>query len=249
MLRIASFDIGLVNFAQYVEDFDSKILNQVAPPRYMLPEFAEFAESMCSGTRIITGVYDFGNFSKADDHRLTIEHRNRLIAHLEKYYSVFVSTDFFVIEQQYFNPGFFGKTKVNVKAIKLAEVLTTWLMITFPFKKIVQFPSKYKTTFFNAGKLNDRTRKIWAINKAREVYTSRHDEEAMLLFDVDSQVSRKGIKKRQEVYNSTKCCFSCPELRRLCKKVAIDRQKLDDISDAMLQAQAYKMFICCSRCK
>jgi hypothetical protein len=226
---IASFDIGIKNFAQYVEEFsleDLKILNKkyhdTVPAALkkrvktiLTPEIEVVLEEMfLKGNRLEMGVYDLTEGD--DDDSFDISSRRAIFKHLDTFRELWSKCDMFMIEQQYFNMTTFGpagakKTKggdANIRAIKIAENVASWFLINFPDKDVVFFGSQYKTQSLGAEDgLTKPQRKKWAIDKATDILTKRKDEYAL-------------------------------DFMKRSKKIA--KQKQDDMCDALIQCQAYK---------
>ncbi len=156
-LRLASFDIGRVNFAQYIEDIDIFIVTDIEKEYSSLPsniqrktsgpvseEIKTIIQKCCnSGKRVHTGVYDF---TEGEGGKLTTEHRKRLLEHLKAFVYLWDTCDIFMIEQQFFATRGVGKgAGVNTDAIKLAEGTFMWFLEHYPTKNIQYFGSQYKT--------------------------------------------------------------------------------------------------------
>jgi len=228
MCRIASFDIGKKNFAQYVEEIDLEHIKVLRTRYKALPTKLQrrvkgnmnetievlLDDSCIAATKIQMGVYDLRsercieNKSKGVD----MDMRRNIVNHLDSYAELWETCDIFVIEQQFisnFTPkGRKGpKLEVNVDAIKIGEIVMTWFMVNFPFKEIVHYGSQFKTQILGAPNgLTKHQRKKWSIEKAKEIFTLRGDKEAL-----DQMIKGK-----------------------------LDKQKQDDIADACIQCQAYK---------
>jgi len=228
-LRICSFDIGIVNFAQYIESVKIKEILRLVGHYQSLPAkirneripkssaLIDIRDAVCLiGRRKSFGVYNLDPVGEKNPPYTNLT-RKEVIAHLERHKSKFDKCDVFVIEQQYFSTFSFGRrkngTEANVKAIKVAECVHTWLEINYPFKIINTFPSMNKTQILGAEpKLTKAQRKTWAVKKSRSIYQDRNDQSSI---------------NRYDSYKKSK-------------------QKQCDVSDAMLQCQAYKfrMLVC-----
>lgn len=260
-VRLASFDIGKVNFAHYIEDIDvSKILSvekeyTTLPKKLQRKTKGELSEEMkkiiddlyLSGERIHTGVYDIRVDSSSQF--FDIKTRKNLICHLDSYRSLFSECDIFVIEQQYFKtwsgrkkksgPG----TEANVDAIKIAEAVVTWLLCEYPLKEVMYFGSQNKTQMLGAPwNLTKTQRKKWARVECRRLYELRNDKSLIDLFELEDRVFRKRLTDESKIksYIQTYNKSNSKDGYELATKVVRQRQKLDDISDACLQAQAFK---------
>lgn len=263
-LRLASFDIGKVNFAHYIEDIDvNKILElekiyKSIPKKLQRKTKGELDDQMkniiegiyLSGSRIHTGVYDIRD--QENSQTFDIQTRRNLIHHMDTYKNIFENCDIFVIEQQYFKTWSGGRkrgtnrspgTEANVDAIKIAECLMTWLLCEFPLKEVCYFGSQNKTQILGAPwNLSKIQRKRWASEECRRLYNLRNDKSLVDLFILEDLVYRKKLSSENKIqyflgkYDSK----NSEDGISLAEKVVRKRQKLDDISDACLQAQAFK---------
>ncbi len=230
-IRIASFDVGIRNFGQYIEEIETDEILTLAkeydslPKKYqrrvkgmMNDHIEDILEKMfIQGECIQCGVYDL-----TTDEDLTINTRRNLFGHLNNFKELFASVDIIVIEQQFFStfsPAAFGKfkkksgTEANVKAIKFAECVASWFLMNFIDKEIAFFNSTYKTNILGAPDgMTKPQRKKWSVEKFNEILQKRNDNNT------------------QDILNKTK------KMRNGAGKL----QKLDDICDAALQCQAYK---------
>lgn len=263
-IRLASFDIGKVNFAHYIEDINvEKILElekeynklpkklQRKTKGELIPQMKKIIDELyLTGNRIHTGVYDI-RVSKEDV--FDINTRKNLICHLDSYRSLFDKCDIFIIEQQYFktwsgrrkrgghsaSPG----TEANVDAIKIAESVVMWLLCEYPLKEVMYFGSQNKTQILGAPwNLTKAQRKKWSSIECRRLYELRGDASLIDLFNLEDRVFRKRLDNESKIktYLETYNTNNSDDGKELANKVVRNRQKLDDISDACLQAQAFK---------
>lgn len=193
----ASFDIGSVNFAFYVEEMDresfSNIQNIPDKKRYNIDGTP--TEDM---ENILNSVYKNGK---------TILHMNSDISKncikgkqldqntfhnmtdlLDSYSEYWDKCECFVIEQQMA----FGKMKSNPKAVKLGHHCQSYFMFRYGrFKKVFEFPAYYKTQILGCEKMKGKqckngnhrwksipkpARKKWSVIKATEILTLRGEE-------------------------------------------------------------------------
>lgn len=253
-MRIASFDVGRCNFAQYVEDFDMDFLIKLKGEYKSLPKcdqrrvkgpmnkgvekiLKKVSTKKCK--RIQTGVY---NFTKEKSQKLDNDVRLKLIKHLNEYKYLFEGCDIFIIEQQYFSTGGRrAKAGVNMDAIKLGESLYFWLLLNFPKKDVMYFSSSYKTQIFGATlKMTKDQRKKWATEKVREIYEKRNDVDMINIFNLCDEVKGKRMNSEEKILEYNINCPVEENLYELRKKVVCEKQKMDDVSDACLQCQTYK---------
>lgn len=219
-----SVDVGRVNFAQYFEEFDETILEELnecyknldkSMQRKTKGPMNDYIEDIISRMYTSSKVIQFGVYDLREDKSvksLDIGTRKNLFNHLRNFYDLIERTDIFIIEQQFFNTFASNGRRVpgggaNVDAIKVAECLFSWISINFPFKEVYFFSSTFKTQILGAPyKLTKPQRKKWAIEKAISIFEIRGDDPDDLRI----------IKKK----NSKSVC--------------------DDICDACVQFQAFK---------
>ena len=259
-VRLASFDIGKVNFAHYIEDIDvQKILSiekeynelpkklQRKTKGELSPQMKKIIDDLyLSGTRCHTGVYDIRN-DKSEF--FDMKTRKNLICHLDLYRNLFNECNIFVVEQQYFKTwsgrkkSTRGGTEANVDAIKIAEAVVTWILCEYPMKEVLYFGSQNKTQILGAPwSLTKAQRKRWASVECRRLYNLRGDKSLIDLFELDDRVFKKRLNSEEKIksYLKTYNSSNSKDGKELAEKVVRKRQKLDDISDACLQAQAFK---------
>ena len=219
--QIASFDIGKKNFAFYIEEFETKELEEIKnleqKERYNKDGTAtnnmhKILNAVCaSGLTVLHKNLDLTkNCDKKK--KLDPETFHNLNEVLEEYSPYFDKCSAFVIEQQ-MN---FGKCRNNM-ALKLGQHCYSWFTIKYgKSKKIVEFPAYHKTQVMGAPKVKGKKtktgyrwkamakpqRKKWAVNKAIEILTCRGEIDVL---DGVTTVAKK-----------------------------------DDLADTLLQLQAYK---------
>jgi|GEM_PF-3667420 len=238
VIRIASFDIGKKNFAQYVE-----VMHRENIYNHRRFGSVDMIDDICAEGKCETlGVYDL-RCSTSKREMLNIDTRRSLIKHLETFRSVWDTCDIFIIEQQYFRTFSSRKkkknTEANIDAIKIAECTMMWFLLNYPDRKVEFIGSMLKTQALNAPKKMTKVqRKKWAEDQALDIYASRYDNDLVGLYNlrVSSSRIRKYDKKQLLIkpYLGTKYEY-------LAKKIVNEHQKLDDISDACVQCQAYKI--------
>lgn len=260
-LRIANFDIGKKNFAQYIEDADVATLEKLEiqyknlPKKLqrktkgiVSPQMRKIIDTLyTSGTRVYIGTYDLRDDPTSD--KLDMSTRKNIIAHLEKYKYLWNSCDIFVIEQQFFSEYSFSrnrkvkKSSGNVDAIKIAELVTGFFLKVYPHRVIMQFPSTYKTQLLGApAKLSKPQRKQWSVDETQKICEMRGDEECLELFKLQNLVKRKRLTAKfcGEVLSDLEF-IKYNDTYELAEKIVKYRQKLDDFSDCVTQCQAFKL--------
>ena len=261
--RIASFDPGKKNFAQYVEDCSIDDMTRLEDRYKSLPKQLQrrikgvmnddisniLNDLYLGGERVHLGVFDFTE-EEDEPREYSLQARKNLLNHLSSFKKLWDTCDVFIIEQQYFRTfspgGKFGRknkgTEANVDAIKIAETIYMWFLERYPRKIITLFGSQFKTQILGAPwKMTKPQRKKWSEEKAREIYESRSDEDAMELYRLKERVFRKRINTEEKVQSFLDTFES--EKKDMCylaEKIVRERQKLDDVADTCVQCQAFK---------
>lgn len=255
----ASYDVGTKNFSQYIEEVDLNALTLLEKEYKSLPKGLQrktqgpmnakiqniLNRVELTGKRIQTGVYDFGGDGNSP---LTIATRLNLLYHLEKYKYLWDQCDGFIIEEQYSNPSRGGRKAnkaaegANMKAIKVAEGLFMWILQNYPSKIITSFKSTFKTQIFGAPKMTKTERKKWSTIEVQKLYTKREDVDMINIYNFSIQFKGKRIPKTTEKLDIIKrdCICVSDDAKELRDKLILEKQKLDDVSDACKQFQAYK---------
>jgi len=237
-MRLVSFDVGKNNLAIYVEELDLERLSKLRKK--------DVNEIAITGRQIHSSVSDLCNGEKT----LTIDTRRRILSHLSGLREILEDCSYVIVEQQYFRTwagrGRKGRgTEANVDAIKIGELIIGWFLDNYIFADVRYFGSKYKTSVFGAKKMSKPARKQWAIVKARELYKQRrkaNSEEAWMtrIYRLADKVRRKRMNQEKALGYLEPFRESPTYIQTLAEQV-IWKQKLDDISDAFLQAQAFKV--------
>ena len=221
-LWIASFDIGKVNFAFYIEEINPNNLKNICTiPKHKrynsdgtpTNDFENIIDQVCSEGQVI--LFSNNNITKNCDKKAYFDPEilHNLTELLDEYSSFWDNCTIFVIERQMS----FGR-KFNTMALKIAQHCCSYFLLKYGRSKtIVDFPAYHKTQLLGAekilkkpkkGKLSYKTidktaRKKWCIEKASDILTQRNDIESL-----------------SEIMNQKKC---------------------DDICDCICQLQAYKI--------
>ena len=197
---IASFDIGSVNFAFYIEEMSRKNLESIKN----IPSNKRYNDN---GTptkemkKILDDIYKNGK---------TILHKNSDISKncvkgkkldpntfhnmtdlLDSYSEYWDKCCCFVVEAQ-MN---FGKMKSNPKALKLGHHCQSYFLFRYGrFKEVVEFPAYHKTQVLGCEKIKGKpckngkyrwksihkpARKKWSVVKAKEILKDRGEEEVL----------------------------------------------------------------------
>jgi len=196
----ASFDIGHINFAFYVEEINQLELLQIKniPVKSRYNQDGTPTKEMKD---ILNVVYQNGK---------TILHKNSDISEnyikgkkldqntfhnmtnlLDSYSHYWDRCSFFIIEQQMS----FGKTKSNPIALKLGHHCQSYFLFRYgKFKQTLEFPAFHKTQVLGCEKIKGKEckngkyrwksvpkpiRKKWSILKTIEILKERGDEETL----------------------------------------------------------------------
>ena len=218
-IRIATFDIGKKNFAFYVEDCSSSVLLKLNKYYKTIPKIYQrrvkgqmnsYIQNILQhvykdGKRVPGGMRVFDIRDNKTSNNLDIETRVNMQELLRSYEWLWDTCDIIKIEQQYFNISNGRKSKAtcaNVDAIKLGECCLGWFLdMYWPFKNISYFGAMFKTQTLGApDKLTKPQRKKWAIEKGKEIFQLRGDQEAIdLLENFKTSTGRK--QKQDDIYD------------------------------------------------
>jgi hypothetical protein len=253
-IELASFDIGKNNFAQYVEVFNLGELMNCSQKYFGLsgkerrktkgkvtPEIKNLLDRVyLSGRRKEIGVFDFQeNFG--GNRKLDNATRKELIKHLSSYSHLWRTCDIVIVEQQYTN-RFGAKSGINMDAINMGEGLKMWFLDHYPEIAVLTFGSQYKTQILGAPYgLTKPQRKKWATEKTLEIFKMRNDQQAIMLYELREKILRKRMNTEEKIQSYLIEFSGCQEdIIYMANRILRFKQKLDDISDVVVQAQAYK---------
>lgn len=211
-----SIDIGVHNFAIYIEEFDTSSIKILSCPKtHRYDENGEATEKF--KTQILRPVYSNGkkifldrvDLSDKKGTDFDLQTFINLTNYLDNLVNKFDDCSFVIIEQQ---------MKTNPMAQRLEQHCVSWFTFTYlDTKEVIIFPSRNKTRVLGApkkltnkktGKLKKMTkvqRKKWACDEASKIYTLRDDMDTM-----------------KQIFT-------------------LNKSKSDDISDATVQLQAFKI--------
>ena len=197
---IASFDIGSVNFAFYVEEMDrdklEKLKNITKLGRYNAngtptKSMQKILDSVCKNGKSI--LHKNSNLTKdcVKGKSLDPNTFHNMTDLLDSYSDYWDKCCCFVVEQQMS----FGKMKRNPKALKLGHHCQSYFMFHYSrFKEVIEFPAYHKTQVLGCEKIRGKqckngnyrwksvdkpTRKKWSVVKATEILTCRGEEETI----------------------------------------------------------------------
>ncbi len=192
-IYIAGFDMGLRNFATWIDKYNLTLIKQLKnipdKKRYNqnkepTPEFSDLLKKLyLTGERVFVDKVDLckeGDKKMRKQPVVTQQILVRLTNYLEDLNEkkVFDNVSYFLIEEQ---------LKANPNAQQLSYHLRAYLIMLFlNFRKIIMFPSKYKTQILGAPKLiyHEKKKKMvklgtkrkkWSSEKVFQILTDRND--------------------------------------------------------------------------
>jgi len=198
LIRVASFDVGKVNFAFCVEEMNrSELLNLKNVPKLKrynsdgtpTPTFSLILKNVCQNGKIV--LFKNCNLTKncSKGKYLDPETFHNLTDLLDEYTEYWNKCEAFIIEQQMS----FGK-RHNTLALKLGQHCYSYFIFRYGrFKQVVEFPSYHKTQVLGASKIECKTkkgkvsykamdkptRKKWSVEKANTILADRDDFKTM----------------------------------------------------------------------
>ena len=228
MLRLATFDIGRKNFAHHVEDVALEGTNAIfsletryaSLPRQLRrrvkgdlsPQISELLQLVCaSGATVHQDVVDL----RADPHfkKLDLPTRNNLFSYLQRLEALWQTCDIFVIEQQYFST-FTPKGRRGKKTEANIDAIKLGECCYSWFQ--IKFP-RAEILFYGS---QNKTQILGAPGSLSKY-----------------QRKKWAVEKMEEIMKLRGETERIDRLHRVKKKA---RQKLDDIADCVVMAQAYK---------
>lgn len=149
--------------------------------------------------------------------------------------------DIFIIEQQFIK--LYGNNRgVNLDAIKLGAITYGWFVKHYPYKIINSFGSTNKTQILGApDKMTKPERKKWSTVRAHNIFDQRNDREAVMIYDLPLKFKGKRLNNEGKIQSYLVEFENCDDkIKTLAEYIVRTRQKMDDISDTVIQLQAYK---------
>lgn len=221
IIWIASFDIGKKNFAFYIEEINLKELQEIKN----IPKIKRYkTDGTCTDEfeKIIKAVYMNGKKILIKNIDLTvdtdknkyfdIEICHNLIDTLDNYEEYFDNVSYIIVEQQMS----FGK-KVNTMALKLGQHCESYFLFKYGrSKEVIEFPSYYKTQVLGSEKMKK-------ITKTGKISYTSVDKTKRKKWAIDEAIM---ILAEREDFNSL--------------TEIISMKKADDVSDVIIQLQAFK---------
>lgn len=193
----ASFDIGHINFAFYIEEMNIKSLKQIKN----VPKIKRYNEDGTPTDNMQNILDDVCKYGKTILHKnsnltqncikgktLDPETLHNMTDLLDNYGPYWDKCYCFVVEQQMQ----FGKMKQNPKALKLGHHCQSYFFFRYGrFKQVLEFPAYHKTQILGCQKIKGKqykngkhrwkaidkpARKKWSIVKATEILEKRGEE-------------------------------------------------------------------------
>jgi hypothetical protein len=181
-MYIASFDIGIRNFAFCIEEFDNEKLDKIKNMK--IKKYNNDGTPTENFNIILKEIYENGNIillhnssliKKTEKSTLTQKIYVVLTELLDSFSEYWDRCDFFIIEQQMS----FGR-KTNPMAVKLAQFCYSYFVIKYGNNKhIIDFPAKHKTQVLGAEKIRVKKkpdRKKWCVEEAMDILSHRGDD-------------------------------------------------------------------------
>lgn len=219
----ASFDIGFINFAFYVEEIDKTSLENLknipSTKRYNdngtpTKEMQKILDAVCKNGKTILHTNSDISKNCVKGKKMDPNTFHNMTDLLDRYSDYWDKCCCFVIEAQ-MN---FGKMKNNPKALKLGHHCQSYFMFRYGrFKEVIEFPAYHKTQVLGCEKIRGKqckngkykwktidkpARKKWSVVKATDILNKRGEEDTI-----------KNIKTKA---------------------------KKDDLADTLTQLQAFK---------
>lgn len=252
-IYVASFDIGQYNFAHYIErvkkskvDRLTEMYKTCSPVdkkkiggEWSSDKMNQLLEkTFTSGRKVSIGVKCL---SPERNGVYGIQSRKNLLEHLLSLKKYLDKCSYFIIERQFVSFRR-GNKSVNMIAMEVAETTLSLLLEMYPDRNFMKFPSGKKTQMIGIPfrqNTNDG-RKKWAIDKCRMISELRQDQSLLDIFNLKDDMFRKRMNPDKE----KELIEKYPHVdHELATKIVSERQKLDDIFDAMLQCQAFKILV------
>lgn len=226
IVRVASIDIGKKNFAIYIEEFNKKelmaIQNIPKIKRYEISgkptkEFEDILNSIYKNGKLVLILNEDITMNCLNSKKLCNNIFYNLNDLLDKYKLYFDNCDSIIIEQQMQ----FGKKKRNSQMTKLSHHCYSYFIIHDKNrnKNIIEFPAFHKTQVLGAEKIQ--------INKNNKITYKFMDKPARKKWSIQKTIDI--LKLRDSIYPSNSIL-----------NWLMSNKKKDDLSDVIIQLQAYK---------
>ena len=196
IIHIASFDIGKLNFAFYIEEIDlskfENIKNISSLKRYNIngtptEEFRNILDNVYkNGKNILLRNYDLTEKDVDKDKYFDFNLCYNMVDVLDEYEEYWENVDIIIVERQ-----MSFRKKINTMALKLGQHCESYFINKYGRDiKVIEFEAYHKTQILGAEKIlttsrksyknmSDYARKKWAIEEAFSVLSLRDDYETM----------------------------------------------------------------------
>ena len=211
---IASFDIGIKNFAFYIEEFDQKKLESITPctknnrfhiKKGITEEYEDILKQVYNNGKTI--LHKNLDISVAEIKKQYLDPKVflNLTKILDEHSEFFDKCSLFLIEQQMsFGRGKFAK--INTKAIKIGQHTFSYFTIRYMgLKPVIEFEAYHKTQVFGMKKVKAKEHKTWSIDMCSNILSERGEDDILINM--------------------------------------LKQKKKDDLSDVVIQLQAFK-YLC-----
>jgi hypothetical protein len=221
MTYIASFDIGKKNFSFYIEKFNKddfkELINISKKDRYHIngtckEDFSTLLKKVyCNGEKILLKNVDITDGTDKNKY-FDSDLCHNLNDVLDQYKEYWDKVEYFIVEQQMsFN------AKINTMALKIGQHCESYFMIKYGrVKKVIEFPSYHKTQVLGSEKIEK-------VTKTGKKSYKNIDKPARKKWSIETAY---GILTEREDFETIE------EITKSKKK--------DDLSDVIIQAQAFK---------
>lgn len=187
---VASFDIGIKNFAFVVLDVDTHTAStSVESTSFEIVHFENMDLTESSS-------YSSPNTTSG----MMMVYRN-VHEVLSSFEMLWEQCDVLLIEQQMQH-----RHASNIKALKISQHVLAHLLLRHPSKTIAEFPSYHKTQVWKApARLAKHQRKKWAVDTVTRLLQSKHHNASM---DIDT------LKKKDDVCDCVLMCLAYVNLEK-----------------------------------
>lgn len=231
---LASFDIGKKNFAFCIEEVDIKMLESIQNiPSYdrysadytMTPEMKKIMDTVFRSGKILiyknTDISSVKNNAKSKSY-FDYEYCHNMTDLLNSYTRYWDMCSGFIIEEQM---GF--RKRYNSMALKLGQHCFSYFAVCYGrFKPITVFPSYHKTTILGAP----RTKVLTKTGKVKWKTLGDTQRKKWSIEIAKNILTLRNDVDTLSMYNHT-------------RKKGVRKPKMDDVSDTLLQLQAFKYMI------
>jgi len=171
---IASFDIGIKNFAFVILSFSLNKKNEMIENNLSFKDrYHSFSKECTLSFQKYMEKYIYPHFDIVHFENLDIQNDKKDLSQtfqdihdiLDSYFLLWENTHVVLIEQQ-----MQFKHNSNIKALKISQHIYSHFLIKYKHVHILEYPAYYKTQIFGAPmKLKKHERKKWAVEKVFDI--------------------------------------------------------------------------------